>query len=144
MFAGLCASGLLAGIVAMAMAASKACSSPSDIQAWTTMTTFTTTACGGDAKDNERVIMAVEEEAEVGLAVALAVPAVFMNRKFGFKTVRRVVIKTVVERRIEKPFVMPEMVKVGHGQDARAARAEDFQQQPVDMVELGFELVEQH
>ncbi len=87
--------------------------------------------------------MAVEEEAKVGLAVAFAVPAVFLNRKFGFKTVRRVVIETVVERRIEKPFVMPEMVEVGHGQDARAAGAEDFQQEPVDVVELGFELVEQ-
>ena len=94
-------------------------------------------------QDNERVIMAVEEEAEIGLAAALAVPAVFLNRKFGFKTLRRVVIETVVERRIQKPFVMPEMVEVGHRQDARAAGAEDFQQQPVDVVELGFELVEQ-
>src|SRR5208283_3405882 len=94
-------------------------------------------------QDNERVIMAVEKEAKVGLAVALAVPAVFLNRKFGFKTVRRVVIETVVERRIEKPFVVPEMVKVGHGQDTRAAGAKDFQQQPVDVIELGFKLVEQ-
>jgi hypothetical protein len=87
--------------------------------------------------------MAVEEEAEVGLAVAFAVPAVFLNRKLGFKTFRRVVIKPVVERRIEKPFVVPEMVEVGHRQDACAAGAEDFQQQPVDVVELGFKLVEQ-
>ena len=38
---------------------------------------------------------------------------------------------------------MPEMVEVGHRQDARAAGAEDFQQQLVDVVELGFKLVEQ-
>ena len=94
-------------------------------------------------QDDERVIVTIEEEAEIGLAVALAVPAVFLNRKFRRKPVRRVEVETVVQRRIQKPFVVPEMVEVGHRQDARAARAEDFQQQPVDVLELGFELVEQ-
>src|ERR1700691_2524058 len=87
--------------------------------------------------------MTVEEEAEIGLAAALAVPAIFLNRKLGFKTFCRVIIETVVERRIEKPFVMPEMVKVIHWQDACAAGAKDFQQEPVNVVELGFKLVEQ-
>ena len=94
-------------------------------------------------QDDDRVIMAVEEEAEIGLAAAFAVPAIFLNGKLRFKPVRRVVIEPVIERRIQKPFVMPEMVKVGHGEDARTAGAEDFKQQPVNMVELGFKLVEQ-
>ena len=38
---------------------------------------------------------------------------------------------------------MPEMVEVGHRQDTRAAGTENFQQQPVDVVKLGFKLVEQ-
>ena len=40
---------------------------------------------GQRVSDDDGVIMAVEEEAEIGLAVAFAVPAIFLNRKFGFK-----------------------------------------------------------
>ena len=92
---------------------------------------------------DEAVVMAVEEEAKVRLAAALAVPAVFLDRKFRLETVRRVEIEAVVERRIEKPFVMPEMIEIGHRQNPRATGAEDFQQQTVDVIELGFELVQQ-
>ena len=94
-------------------------------------------------QNDDGVIMAVEEEAKIGLTAAFAVPAIFLDGKFRFKPFRRVEIEPVVERRIKKPFVMPEMVEVGHRQDARAARAEDFQQQPVNVVELGYKLVEQ-
>lgn len=48
-------------------------------------------------EDDERVIVAVEEESKVALSAALAVPAIFLNRKFGSETVCRVVIETVVE-----------------------------------------------
>src|SRR6478609_2750881 len=87
--------------------------------------------------------MTIEEEPEVALPATFAVPAVFLNRKIGLEAIRRVVIKAVVQGRIEKPLVMTEVVEVGHRQNPRAARTEDFQQQPVEVRELGFELVEQ-
>ncbi len=65
--------------------------------------------------------MAIEEETKIVLTIAFAVPAVFLNREFGHESICRVEIEPVVERRIEKPLVVPEMVEVGHGQDARAA-----------------------
>ena len=92
---------------------------------------------------DERVIVPIEKETEIGLAAAFAVPAIFLNRKLGSEAVCRVVVEPVVERGIEKPLVVPEMVGIGHRQHASAARAEDFQQQPVDMLELGLKLVEQ-
>ena len=35
------------------------------------------------------------------------------------------------------------MIEIGHRQNPRATGAEDFQQQTVDVIELGFELVQQ-
>ena len=89
------------------------------------------------------MIMAIEEKAEVALAAPLAVPAVLLNRKFGREPLGRVEIKTVVEGRIEKPLVVPEMVNIGHRQDARAVGAKDFQKQAVDVLIFGLKLVEQ-
>ncbi len=89
------------------------------------------------------MVVAIEEEAEIALPTAFAVPAIFLNRKLGSESVCRVVIKSVVERRIEKPLVVAEMVEVGHRQNSRAARAKDFQKQPVYVLEFGFKLVKQ-
>jgi hypothetical protein len=82
------------------------------------------------------VVVSIEEEAEIRLAVTLAVPAVLVNGQFGRETVGRVEIEPVVERRIQKPFDVPEVVEVRHRQHARAGRAEDFEQQPVHVLEL--------
>ena len=47
--------------------------------------------------------------------------AIFLNRKFGHESICRIEIESVIERRIEETFVVPEMVEVGHWQNARAA-----------------------
>ena len=44
---------------------------------------------------DDGVIMAVQIKPEIALAVALAVPAIFLNRKFGRKILGGVKIKTV-------------------------------------------------
>jgi len=40
-------------------------------------------------------------------------------------------------------FEVPEMVKVGHGQKARTGRTEDFEQEPVHVLEFRLKLIEQ-
>src|SRR5258705_2950177 len=49
-------------------------------------------------KYNQRVVMAVEKEPEIALAVSLTVPAVLLNREFRYKTVAWFEIKTLRER----------------------------------------------
>src|SRR5436190_1635783 len=44
------------------------------------------------SQDDERVIVTIEKETEIALPAALAVPAVFLNGKFGSESVRRVVV----------------------------------------------------
>src|SRR5258706_463453 len=51
------------------------------------------------------MVMAVEKESEIRLSVALAVPAVFLNREIGCELICRVVVKAVIQGRIEKPFL---------------------------------------
>ena len=92
---------------------------------------------------DDGVIMAVQIKPEIALAVALAVPAIFLNRKFRHKILGGVKIKPVGQRRIEKLFVVFEMVEVGHRQHARAGAGENFLEQMVDVRELGLQLVEQ-
>lgn len=87
--------------------------------------------------------MPIEEESEIGLDAALAMPTVLLNRKLRRETVPRVVAEPVVERRIEKPLVVTEMIGVGHWQHASPGCAEDFEQQPMDVLELGLKAVEQ-
>ena len=87
--------------------------------------------------------MAVHVEAEIALAVAFAVPAIFLNGKFRLKILGGIKIKPVGQRRIEKSFVMLEMVEVGHGQHARSGAGENFLEQMMDVRELHFQLVEQ-
>src|SRR6185369_572012 len=74
------------------------------------------------SQNDKRVIVSIEEETEVTLPTALAVPAILLNRKFGNKSVSWVVVKTVVERGIEETLVVAEVVKVGHRQNPCAAR----------------------
>ncbi len=75
---------------------------------------------------DDGMIMAVHVEPEIALAVALAVPAIFLNGKFGRKILGGIKIKPVGQRRIEKSFVMLEMVEVVHRQHARSGAGENF------------------
>ena len=70
---------------------------------------------------DDGVIMAVQIKPEIALAVAFAVPAIFLNGKFGRKILGGVKIKSVGQRRIEKGFVMLEMVE-RRSSAARACR----------------------
>ena len=86
--------------------------------------------------------MSIHEKPEIALAVALAVPAIFLNRKFGLKITGRIKIKAVGQGRIEEVFAMLEMVEVAHGQHARPGAGKNFLQQMVNVAELHFQLVE--
>ena len=94
-------------------------------------------------EDNYGMVMAVEVKAEVRLSAAFGMPAIFMDGQFLGEAVGRVVVEAFCQRRVEKPFVMPEMVEVRHRQNSRAGRAKDFQQQPEDVLVFGHELIEQ-
>jgi hypothetical protein len=75
------------------------------------------------------MIMAVQIKPEIALAVALAVPAIFLDGKFRLKIIGRIKVKAVGQGRIEKRFVMLEMVEVGHGQHARSGAGENADEQ---------------
>jgi hypothetical protein len=66
-------------------------------------------------ENDERMIVAIEEEAEIRLAIPFAVPAVLVNGQLRSEAIRGIVIETVVQRRIQEPFVVPEMIRVRHG-----------------------------
>jgi hypothetical protein len=93
---------------------------------------------------DDGVIMAVQEEAEIGLAVAFAVPAIFLNGKFGHK------IRPPGRNQTGRPATDSETVcSAGNGRGrswaacARRPEPKISLQQPVNVVELGFQLVEQ-
>ena len=70
--------------------------------------------------------MSVHVETKITLPVALGVPAIFLNGKFRLKILGGIKIKPVGQRRIEKSFVMLEMVEVIHRQHARSGAGENF------------------
>ena len=87
--------------------------------------------------------MAVEIEPEIGLTVAFAVPAIFLDGKFGLKISGRIKIKAFSQGRIEKGFVVFEMVEVGHGQHAGSGAGEYADEQLMNVGELHFQLIQQ-
>ena len=82
-------------------------------------------------------------EPEVGLAVAFAVPAAFLDGELRLKISGGVKIEAVGQRRIEKTFVMLEMVNVIHREHTRTGAAEDADERLVNLAKLHLQLVEQ-
>ena len=88
------------------------------------------------------MIIAVQIKPEIALAVAFAVPAIFLNGKFGRKIPGGVKVKTVGQRWIQKLFVVLEMVHVRHRQDARAGAGKNIHDLAVNVFKLAPQLVE--
>ena len=101
----------------------------------------------GDGEVEQPQVGETLDDARIGrarpaLAVAFAVPAIFLNGKFGRKIPGGVKVKTVGQRWIQKLFVVLEMVHVRHRQDARAGAGKNIHDLAVNVFKLAPQLVE--
>ena len=58
--------------------------------------------CGTGVERDDGMIMAVQIKPEITLAVALAVPAIFLDGKIGLKIIGRIKVEAFGQGRIEK------------------------------------------
>jgi integrase len=90
----------------------------------------------------ERVVVAVQIKGRFVLqADAVAVPAKFLNRQLRLKQILEIDFEPVGERGIEEPFIIGEVLQIGHGASCRAC-AKNRRERDAQFVEVGTKLVE--